>query len=365
MTGIRTDLYLKPAARSWRAEPLPPVRAFHESLAGYAVTELVEVPALAAELGAGRVFVKQESQRLGLPAFKVLGASYAIARALTNRLGGTGVMSLPELRAALAGAPPLALIAATDGNHGRAVAHTARLLGLPARIFVPEVISEAGKAGILAEDAEVTVLAAEYDEVVTTAAAAAAEAGEAALHVQDTAWPGYTEIPEWIVEGYATLFEEADAQLAAVGAGAPDVVAVPVGVGSLAQTAVLHYRSGSAAPSVLGVQAHSAPCLVTSLHAGESVSVPTSFTIMAGLNCGTVSGIAWPVLQQGMDAAVAVTDEHAASAVRDLESLGVDSGPCGAASLAGVRALAAAQPLDPDAVVLLISTEGRAANPLS
>ena len=133
MTGARTDPYRSPGARDWRTERVAGVAGFHRSLPGYAVTRLVPVPGIARELGVRSVFVKEESSRLGLPSFKVLGASYADGLALP----------LDELRAAGAayGRPPVELIAATDGNHGRAVAHLARLLGLPSRIFFPAGIS--------------------------------------------------------------------------------------------------------------------------------------------------------------------------------------------------------------------------------
>lgn len=182
--------------------------------------------------------------------------------------------------------------------------------------------------------------------------------------VQDTAWPGYAQIPEWIADGYSTLFEEVDDQLAAAGVAEPDIVAVGVGVGALAQAAIVHYRSGHAALSVVSVEPTAAPAIAESLRAGRPLTVTTGETIMAGLNCGTPSPIAWPVMLAGLDRAVVVDDEAAARAVRDLEAAGVDSGPSGASTLAGVRALAASDSLKPTDVVVLISTEGRAANPL-
>lgn len=118
------------------------------------------------------------------------------------------------------------------------------------------------------------------------------------------------------------------------------------------------------APSVLSVEPTAAPGLIASLAAGELTAVPTGATIMAGLNCGTPSAAAWPVLRAGIDAAVTVDDAQAAQAVRDLEAHGVDAGPCGASTLAGVRAWAAEHPLSADATVLLLSTESRRANPL-
>ena len=377
MTGARTDPYRNPGAIHWRTEPVAGVAGFHRSLPGYAVTRLVPVPGLARELGVRRVFVKEEASRLGLPAFKVLGASYAVSRALSERYGAGGGRALPldELRAAAAAHDPVELIAATDGNHGRAVARFARLLGLPSRIFFPAGLSAAASSALAAEATEVVELGRSYDGVVLAAQQAAASAGDAALLIQDTSWPGYEQIPQWITDGYATLFHEASEQLAAAGAGSPGLVAVPVGVGALAHAAVRHYRSGGAegsaaggtapaAPTVLSVEPSNAPAVLSSLHAGRAVTVPTAPTIMAGLNCGTPSASAWPALRAGLDAAVAVTDGEAAQAVRDLEAAGVDAGPCGAAALAGVRALARTGPLAADTTVLLLSTEGRAANPL-
>ena len=354
--------YENPAARTWRSTPVTGVERFHESLPGYAPTRLVEVPALAVELGAGRVFVKEESARLGLPAFKILGAAYAVSRALSARFGGDRALSLDELRALVAEHGPVTLFAATDGNHGRAVAHVARLIGTPSHIFVPTCITDAARAGISAEGAQITAPAISYDEVVTAARDAAV--GSDALLIQDTSWPGYEQVPQWIVDGYSTLFTEADAQLAAAGVTSPDLVAVPVGVGSLAQAAVCHYRA-TTGPVLLSVEAANAPAIIASLHAGRPLTVPTRQTIMAGLNCGTPSHGAWPYLRSGLDAAVTVTEQQAATAVHDLAAAGIDAGPCGAATLAGVRvALTGHLSLPADATLLLLSTEGRAANPL-
>jgi diaminopropionate ammonia-lyase len=179
-------------------------------------------------------------------------------------------------------------------------------------------------------------------------------------------WPGYTQIPQWIVDGYSTLFTEADTQLAAAGAPAPDLIAVPIGVGSLAQAAVRHYRARSAdrlGPVILGVEPIHAPAIITSLQAGRLTSVPTHPTIMAGLNCGTPSHGAWPDLLSGLDAATTVSDQQAATAVHDLETAGIDAGPCGAATLAATRTALPNLNL-PQTATLLLSTEARSANPL-
>lgn len=351
------------AARAWRTSPAPDVLAFHRSLPGYAPTRLVAAPALAHELGIATVHIKEESARFGLPAFKMLGASYAISKALATRLGLAGAPPFDALRTRLAATGTVQLVAATDGNHGRAVARSARLLGAQARIFVPAGISAVAKDGIRSEGAELVVLDARYDDVVTAAAAAAAQRSGALL-IQDTAWEGYAQIPAWIVEGYSTLLREADRQLEEAGAKGPDLVVVPMGVGSLAAAVVRHYRSGACAPSILGVEPVAAAALLTSLHLGRAVSIDTGDTVMAGLNCGTPTASGWATLQAGMDGALAVSDADAIRAVHDLEQLGIDAGPCGAATLAGIRSLATGRPLERAAHVVLLSTESRAANPL-
>lgn len=356
-----SPIYQRPAARAWRTVAAPDTMAFHSGLPGYAPTPLREVPELARELGVGRVFVKEESARLGLPAFKVLGASYAISRVLSQLLGSARVCSLEELRDRREELGELELIAATDGNHGRAVARVAAMLGLAARIFTPADITPEAKAGIESEGAVRIELAAPYDDVV---AAAAQAASTTALLIQDTSWSGYEQVPGWIVDGYDTLLREVDDQLATAGAPIPDLVTVPVGVGSLAQAVLRHYRSRPGQTSVLSVEPETAPALFTSLQAGRPTSVETSPTVMAGLNCGTPSELGWQTFQAGLDAAVLVTDPQAAQAVGDLAALGVDAGPCGAATLAGVRTLLRTAPLPAEAIVVLLSTEGRRANPL-
>lgn len=337
-----TSWYCWPAARDWTCPSWPgDARAFHQSLPGYRPTPLVSVPGLATELGVGQLLVKDESSRLGLPAFKVLGASWACHQVLSRRPGAT-------------------LVTATDGNHGRAVARMAAHFGVGAVVFVPEVTLPQTAARIAGEGATVVRVDGDYDDAVRRAAAFAGEQPGRAL-VQDTAWDGYEQVPAWIVQGYQTLLDEVDAQLGR----APDLVAVPVGVGSLAEAVVRHYRRPDGAhPSVLSVEPGTAACALASLTAGRATTVATAATVMAGLNCGTMSNSAWPVLRAGCDAAIAVSDEDALRAVADLGRLGISSGPSGAAALAGARATLtepvrrAALDVDDDAVVVLLSTEG-------
>ncbi len=348
--------HLNPRDRSWScAQVGPAVLAFHRSLPGYAPTPLVPLPAVAAELGVGRVYAKDESSRLGLPAFKALGAPWAMHR-LVRELPGDG---------------PYTFVTATDGNHGRAVARTARLLGHRARVYVPDGVHPAAVAAIEREGASVTRVRGPYDDAV---ARAAADADDGAVLLQDTAWPGYETVPALIVEGYATLFAEVDGQLAADGVAAADGVIVPMGVGSLGQAAVTHYRSRSdpARTRLVAAEPDVAACVLASLRAGVPTTIETGHTIMAGLNAGTVSSLAWPFLRDGLDAAVAVTDDEARAAARPLRDAGIDAGPCGWAALAAARVLLLgdggdarrdALGIGPEAVLVLLVTEGAEANP--
>ncbi|MEX0750252.1 MAG: pyridoxal-phosphate dependent enzyme [Dehalococcoidia bacterium] len=169
---------------------------FHERLPGYAPTPLVAAPGLAERLGVASVLVKDESSRLGLPAFKLLGASWATYQLAIRRLGHEPQWrTLDELRAHFAVLRPLALTTATDGNHGRAVAHVARLFGFEARIFVPAGTAQARIDAIASEGATVTVVDGSYDDAVRRAAE---EAGDRCIVVSDTSWPGYTEVAAWV-----------------------------------------------------------------------------------------------------------------------------------------------------------------------
>jgi diaminopropionate ammonia-lyase len=336
--------------RGWRAPAFDasPV-AFHRGLPGYRPTPLVEAPDLAAELAVGRVLVKDESDRFGLPAFKILGASWAVERALSD---GAGEVT--------------ALVAATDGNHGRAVARLAAQRGLAARIFVPPGVHPAAVAAIAREGATVTTVDGSYDAAVAAATADLDRNG--GLLVQDTAWPGYEQLPAWIVEGYTTLFGELDEQL---GDTALDLLVVPVGVGSLAQAAIGHYRRPGiqSPPALLSVEPDRAACVLASLQQDELTSITTSPTVMTGLCCQTPSAAAWPFLRQGLDAAVAVTDADAIIAAGELAAIGVPSGPCGAATLAAARLTLRSPELrdhlkiTAGSTVVLLSTESSTANP--
>jgi diaminopropionate ammonia-lyase len=324
----------------------------------------VEASAFAERLGLGRVVVKDESSRFGLPSFKLLGASWASYRAIAAHAGRTldgGWPALVELASELRRNGPFTLAAATDGNHGRAVARIAKLLGFPSRIFVPRGTAPARIRAIESEGASCTVVDGDYD---ATIARSAEEAGPRTLVIDDTSWPGYEEIPGWVIEGYGTIFEEVGAQLGA----RPSHAFVPIGVGALGAAAVSHYKRNGGATRVFGVEPSRAACVLESIRRGELVTVPGPHdSIMAGLNCGTPSSIAFPTLLAGLDFSVAVEDSLAEQAMRSLAACGIVSGETGAAALAGLEGVLALPEapeirgetgLDRSATVLLLSTEG-------
>jgi diaminopropionate ammonia-lyase len=317
-----------PSADAW---------AFHQGLEAYAPTPVRALDGVAAELGLAAVGMKDESDRLGLPAFKVLGASWAVQRALV------------ESRAAVH-----TLVAASAGNHGRAVAHVAATRGLRARIYLPARSARARREAIAAEGADVVVIDGTYEEAVAAAEVAAREEGVVLIADVGESGPA-----RWVVDGYATLFAE-------LRSDRYDVLLVPVGVGSLAAAAA---RFGAAAGmSVVGVEPATAACLSASLSAGEPTAIPAPGTTMAGLDCAEVSPAVWPDLRAGIAGVVTVTDAEAHAAMAELAALGYAIGDCGAAPLAALRALvrdpacaelrAAVGGIDGATRVLLVATEG-------
>lgn len=341
------------------------LRKFHQSLPNYAPTPLVSLPELATELGVRAVFVKDESNRFGLPSFKVLGASWGCFRAVALHLGLPSTVSLEEVSTRAKGSS-ITLVAATEGNHGRAVAFMARLLGIDAKIFVPEHMNETTRNFIAKEGAGVVVVPGDYDQAVREASYKTHQVNGALL-IQDTAFQGYEDVPAWIVEAYSTVMAEIEERLTELGLVA-SVMVTPVGVGSLAHAVASHCKSRKEPISVVAVETDSAPCLSSSLRAGKPVTVRTSSTIMDGMNCGTVSSTAWPDLQRLVDACITVSCYESHSAVQYFSSKSVPAGPCGGASLAALRHLAGAKEatslLNKDSVVVLLSTEGAREYPI-
>jgi diaminopropionate ammonia-lyase len=331
------------------------VRDFHRLIAGYAPTPLREAPQTAAALGVRSVLVKDESHRLGMPSFKILGASWATYRILCERLGRAPepIMTLTQLAGLLAPYRPLELVAATDGNHGRAVARMAVHLGLTSHILVPSNIALARIAALESEGAHVSVIDGGYDDAVS---ASAALADDRHLVVSDTSWPGYWEVPGWVIDGYATIPLEIDEQLADAQLPSPSLVAVQIGVGAFA-AAMARYFQGDT--RMVGVEPTVADCVLASVRAGALTTIPgPQDSIMAGLNCGAPSPVAWPTVSAGIDLFAAVDDDDAESAMRLLAADGIVAGESGAAGLAGLLAFRDELELTSQDVVLVVATEG-------
>lgn len=339
--------------------------SFHRSLPGYFHTPLESLPGLAGRLGVGQVWVKDEAHRFGLKAFKALGASYAIHRYLA-------------VQAETPGKPAATFCTATDGNHGRAVAWMARLTGRSAVVFMPVGSVRARIEAIAGEGAEVVIVDGDYDAAVRRAAAEAA--GHGWQVIADTAYPGYMTIPDDIMAGYTTIFEEitaGDTDLQTLERPGVDVVIVQGGVGSFAAAAAWYCmrRYGPVRPRLVSVEPIEAACLLESARSpqGEAVRATGRMTtIMAGLNCGTPSLRAWPLLRDGIDLFLAVDDDYARQAMQAFyHPVGGDrriiSGESGSAGLAALLALctdpslAAARDLlrlDDATRVLVVNTEG-------
>ena len=332
------------------------VREFHRSLPGYAPTPLIRRMALARELGIGDLYVKFEGPRFGLGAFKGLGASWALERLVRN-----GNSSLPTVSTA------------TDGNHGRGVAWSARRLGIPAVIYLPAHASAQRVENIRGEGARVVLVDGNYDDAVRRCAEDSKRNGWQV--VADVGYDGYLEIPEWIAEGYATIFAEIGEQLASGQWAEPTVVIVPAGVGALFQAAIEFYRARPEPPKLVAAEPEDADCLTASIESPGGVPTTSQGSInsvMACLNAANVSLTAWPTIRRGADLFVALDDRHAMDAMRRLfQATGADQsiagGESGAASTGALIALMTepsfagakeALGLGPTSVVLAIATEG-------
>ncbi|MEV4311791.1 pyridoxal-phosphate dependent enzyme [Actinocrispum sp. NPDC049592] len=335
-------MYVNTEGNTWSARSQPTVgdpRELHRTLPGFAPTPLLE-----ARVATRRVLVKDEHLRAGMPSFKILGAAWAVFRSLGGTTGGFADLDID---------PKLTLVTATAGNHGRAVAYVARLLGAASHIFIPAGTSEARVEAIRGEGAEVHIVEGDYQAAVD-AAVNDASTGNSLL-VGDV---GESMTAVWASEGYRTILRELDEQLGQ----APDLVVVPVGAGTFAKAVVTHYRQDGPRPRILTVEPDTAACLLKSLQAGHPVTVPGPHpSTMAGLNTGEVDGQAWETLHNGVDAAIGVSDEDTFEAMRTLAAQNITAGECGAAAAAGLSAyFAAGNPLNipENATIVLMNTEG-------
>ena len=354
------------------------VRHFHQSFPEYSVTPLVELKSLAEELGVSNIFVKDESYRFGLNAFKVLGGSYAIAREIGIRMGISeeeltlARLLQPDVQARLG---QLRFVTATDGNHGRGVAWTAKRLGHRAVVFMPKGTAAERLENIRKLGAEASITDCNYDDSVRLARQYAVE--HEGIVVQDTSWEGYHNVPLHIMQGYTTMGAEIVEQLAAYGDQAPTHVFLQAGVGAMAGAMagfIADYYK-EARPVITIVEPTKADCLYRTALANDGklhIVDGALDSIMAGLCCGEPCSIGWQQLAAYADNFVAMPDKAAALGMRVLgnpvgNDAAVVSGESGAAGLglavAALRERDLAQlkgslQLDAESVILCISTEG-------
>lgn len=339
---------------------------------GYAPTPLRDLRGLATAAGIERIWYKDEAARFGLGSFKALGGAYAVLRLLLGQLeclGHKGVTASDLLTGKYRDeVANITVTCATDGNHGRSVAWGAQQFGCRCVIYIHATVSEARSAAIARYGAEVVRVQGNYDDAVRRADKDARVLGR--FVVSDTSYPGYTDVPRDVMQGYAVMVEEALQQLP--DDALPTHVFIQGGVGGLAAAVCAHtwLRLGERRPRVVVVEPERAACLLESARAGEPAVVHGDLeTIMAGLACGEVSVLAWEVLDEGVSDFLSIPDALAEICMRLLaDGVGGDApfvaGESAVAGMAGLLLaqerpeLAAALELGPQSRVLLIGSEG-------
>lgn len=353
-------------------------RSFHRQIPGYRMSPLKSLSNLAHMLDVGGIWVKDESVRLTLNSFKVLGGSFAMYQ-VVKRMLDIEHLEIPfdeltsdKTRQQLG---DVTFAAATDGNHGRGVAWAAQAMGFRSIIYVHKHTSQARIRAIESNGAEVRVVDGTYDDAVRQVTLDAQKNGWQV--VSDTSWEGYEDIPAWVMQGYSTMVSEAQEQFAAQGLSRPTHVFVQAGVGALAASVIGYYHSlfGAKQPVSVVVEPDKAACLYKSAQIGDGQ--PHSFagdldTMMAGLACGDPSPIAWNVLWDCADAFLACPEYVAAKGMRvyGVPLAGdpfIVSGESGAVTLgalmfimenADLRELRDYLKLDRHSQILLINSEG-------
>lgn len=351
------------------------VSAFHKSFPMYEKTPLANLKEYAREVGVRDVYVKDESYRFGLNAFKVLGGSYAIGNFMAQKLGKSieelpfAVMTSDAVKEKLG---ELTFISATDGNHGRGVAWTANQLKQKSIILMPKGSSKERIENIQKEGADASITDLNYDDAVRLADRMARENGY--VMVQDTAWDGYEDIPTWIMQGYMTMAYEAYQQLAGV---RPTHIFIQAGVGSLAGAVIGFFAGmyGDNPPVMAVVEPDKAACLFETIKVNDGKRhfiTDDMNTIMAGLACGEPNTVSLEILKENADFFLSCPDYMAAQGMRILANpLGEDrkvvSGESGASSFGMVSevlrnpkyaAIKEQLGLSEDSVILFFSSEG-------
>ena len=354
-------------------------RFFHSSFPQYSITPLARLDGMAKYLGLGGLFVKDESFRFGLNAFKVLGGSFAMARYIAKEMGrDVSEMTYDYLtsEAFRKEFGQATFFTATDGNHGRGVAWAANKLGQKAVVHMPKGSAKSRFDNIAKEGAKVTIEEVNYDDCVRMAAAEAAETKHGVV-VQDTAWAGYEEIPAWIMQGYGTMANEAAEQLRQLEVNRPTHVFVQAGVGSLAGAVVGYFTNlyPNNPPKFVVMEAKAADCLYRGAVAGDGEPriVDGDLTIiMAGLACGEPNILSWDILRNHVSAFVSCPDWVSARGMRmlgmpvkgDPSVVSGESGAVGMGLISAImeddtyRDLREHLELDRFSQVLMFSTEG-------
>ena len=360
-------------------ENVAKARSFHRSFPQYSITPLARLDGMAKHLGLGSLFVKDESYRFGLNAFKVLGGSFAMARYIAQQMGrDVGEMTYDYLtsEAFRQEFGQATFFTATDGNHGRGVAWAANKLGQKAVVHMPKGSAKSRFDNIAKEGAKVTIEEVNYDDCVRMAAAEAAETKHGVV-VQDTAWAGYEEIPAWIMQGYGTMANEAAEQLRQLEVNRPTHVFVQAGVGSLAGAVVGYFTNlyPNNPPKFVVMEAKAADCLYRGAVAGDGEPriVDGDLTIiMAGLACGEPNILSWDILRNHVSAFVSCPDWVSARGMRmlgmpvkgDPSVVSGESGAVGMGLISAImeddtyRDLREHLELDRFSQVLMFSTEG-------
>jgi diaminopropionate ammonia-lyase len=319
-----------PGAEVFSAKGARDLRALFSAAPGFAPTPLVRLDAIAAELGIGELWAKDERNRFGQGSFKSLGGAYAVVSLVAESLAVTPADIFAGRARKATG---LTVATATAGNHGRAVAFGARLAGARAVIFIYGDVPKAHRDAIRDLGAELVSVPGDYEAACRAAENACAREGW--VLVSDVAADGYTDIPSRIMQGYSVLAIEAMDQ-----GGAFSHVVAQAGVGGMATPVASLFAQAPSPPAIMVVEAANVPCLMESARTGRFTRATNGeTTILNRLDCPTPSSTTWPILRALAQCYAAVDDATATAAVQRLAEAGLATTPTGAAGLAGLMAL--------------------------
>ncbi|MFO8127656.1 pyridoxal-phosphate dependent enzyme [Yoonia sp.] len=280
------------------------------------------------------VLAKDETGRLGLGAFKALGAPYAVARILDHKWQeqtGEETLNSPAAKAFVASQT---FVCASAGNHGVGVAAGARDAGAKARIHLADTVPESFAERLRALGATVVRSGAVYEDSVAAATKDAEISGDILL--ADGTWPGYTEIPKWVMEGYCVIAEELRAVFEISGEW-PTHVYLQAGVGGLAAAMAHMIRlNWTEQPELLVVEPQAATCLQDSHKAGRPTQATGPESNMGRLDCKDPSIVAWSVLERCNVSYAMLTEKEGATAASQVTALGIPTTPSGAAGYGAI-----------------------------